>query len=160
MLVKAEVRLSGMKSIDEVLNLGDGISVKTVSDAVVELSTTNSAYNQLLSDADKMLIKLRGLEHNMGDLMDRTLAKAAGKYGRDSTEYAQMGGTRKSERKKPGRAKKVKQQQIQHKQQKALQKAQQQQQQAANGHAEAPNGAVNGQAAHASGVAPAGATPA
>ncbi len=38
----------------------------------------------------------------MSDTSERMLAGVAAKYGRDSTEYEMAGGTKKSERRRPG----------------------------------------------------------
>jgi hypothetical protein len=156
-LARAEKRLVGLKSIDEALNLGDGISVKTLSQAVAELSAANGAYNRLLADADAALIHVRRLEAGARELLERSLALVAGKYGRDSTQYAQAGGKRRSDRKRRGQAKRAEQRRAAHK----LLREQQQVQQAqldtsvsgrndvaigtANGHAASTNGQVAGE---------------
>jgi len=154
-LDKAQKRLSGLVSIDPALNLGDGVSVKSFEQQVTGLSSAVRRYNTLLTDRDKARIELRGLESQMAELLDRSLSLVAGKYGRDSIEYAQAGGVRRSERKRRGQGKKAHAKHAEHK----LQKAEPQVQRAdasppasdtgaapsstANGHAGPGNGPAN-----------------
>lgn len=98
-------RIAGMKSIDESLDLGGGISVDSLAKTHADLATNLARYNQLLSEADAALNTIGDLELQARDLAERALTGVATRYGKDSSEYEQVGGTRKSERKKPGTGK-------------------------------------------------------
>lgn len=95
-------RIAGLKSIHEKLDLGGGISVASLTKTHHALSNALANYNKLLSDVDGALNEVVALELEARDLVERTLAGVATKYGKDSSEYEQAGGTRKSERKKRG----------------------------------------------------------
>lgn len=104
-LAVLQQRIAGMKSIDERLDLGGGISVATLTSAHSELAENLARYNQLLSEADAALNVINDLELRARDLAERALTGVATRFGKDSSEYEQVGGTRKSERKKPGTGK-------------------------------------------------------
>lgn len=99
------MRIAGLKSINERLDLGGGISVATLTKSHHALSSALAHYNKLLSEADAALNAIGDLELEARDLAERTLTGVATRYGKDSSEYEQVGGTRKSERKKPGTGK-------------------------------------------------------
>jgi hypothetical protein len=67
------------------------------------LKSKNDQYNSDLSDLDASLNSIQGDEKALGDLSARMLAGVGSKYGKDSSEYEQAGGTRTSERKPPTR---------------------------------------------------------
>jgi hypothetical protein len=58
-------------------------------------------YNTLLSTLDQSLNTLKADEKILNNWNERILNGVASKYGKDSSEYEQAGGVRKSERKKP-----------------------------------------------------------
>jgi len=95
-------RIAGLKSIDENLDLGGGIGVASLTEAYTALADALATYNKLLSDVDAALNDVVARELEARDMIERTLAGVAAKYGKDSSEYEQAGGTRKSERKKRG----------------------------------------------------------
>lgn len=98
-------RIAGLKSIHDKLDLGGGVSVASLTKMHHALNEAVAGYNKLLSDADAALNTIGDLELQARDLAERTLTGVATKYGKDSSEYEQAGGTRKSERKKPGTGK-------------------------------------------------------
>lgn len=95
-------RIAGLQSIRTNLDLGGGVSVAALSKLHQALNDALVVYNRLLSDADAALNSIQELETNGRQLAERTLTGIATKYGKDSSEYEQAGGTRRSERKKPG----------------------------------------------------------
>ena len=95
---QAKVRLSGMKSIEETLDLGDGISVASLDTLSKQADAKLAAYNQKLSEADTLANELDAIDKELKQLSSRALSKAAGKYSRDSSEYEAVGGVRTSER--------------------------------------------------------------
>ena len=58
-------------------------------------------YNGLLTQADGLGNKIGDGETSLNEDSARVLLSAQGKFGRDSNEVEQLGGTRKSERAKP-----------------------------------------------------------
>jgi phosphoribosylcarboxyaminoimidazole (NCAIR) mutase len=97
---QAKVRLSGMKSLSETLDLGDGVSVASLEVLGAEAAAKLAAYNQKLSEADTLANELDAIDKELKQLSSRALSKVAGKYGRDTSEYEAVGGVRTSERKK------------------------------------------------------------
>jgi hypothetical protein len=62
-----------------------------------------AAYNERLASLDPMLNEIQTLEAALADKSSRILAGVGVQSGKDSDEYEQVGGTRKSDRKRPGR---------------------------------------------------------
>jgi hypothetical protein len=85
------------------LDLGNGLSLAAFRAALVDTQTKMAAYNTLLSQSDAAQNIFLAADRNLRDLNDRMLAGIASKYGRDSEEYEQAGGTKKSERRRPVR---------------------------------------------------------
>ena len=98
---QAQVRLTGMKSVSETLDLGDGVSVVSLDTLGNQAAAKLAAYNQKLAEADTLANELDQIDKDLKQLSSRALSKVAGKYGRDSSEYEAVGGVRTSERKKP-----------------------------------------------------------
>lgn len=104
---KAVKRTAALKSIDPNLDFGNGLNVTIYDQANTDLKALMDNYNTKLSDLDAMLNDITTKELVVADLSERMLAAVAGKYGKDSNEYEQAGGVRKSERRKPVRNKKA-----------------------------------------------------
>jgi predicted nucleic acid-binding Zn-ribbon protein len=100
---QASTRLAGIKSINQALDLGSGLTIDNYQQAIKALQESLEAYNTVLSQVDEKQIELRKNEAALRDVHERMLNGVAAKYGKNSSEYAQAGGKRKSERKKPGR---------------------------------------------------------
>jgi uncharacterized protein YukE len=96
----ALTRLSAIKSIDAKLDLGNGLTVDTYEKAITEFSDKVNAYNTMLSQIDALLNEINDAEKSLKDLSERMLIGVAAKYGKNSNEYEQAGGVKKSERKK------------------------------------------------------------
>ncbi len=102
-LEKGVTRLSGVKSIDENLDLGNGI---TLANYEVEINKTQaklSEYNTALSKIDDLYNLYNAQRDVLKDWNERILTGVATKYGKNSSQYEMAGGVRKSERKKPKR---------------------------------------------------------
>ena len=98
----AETRLAALKSIDANLDLGDGRDVKSFGDAITAAKTAVSDYNILLSTVDgKYNIALAAIK-DVTKLSSRMLSGVGSKWTTDSDQYEKAGGTRASERKRPG----------------------------------------------------------
>ncbi|WP_320053228.1 hypothetical protein [uncultured Acetobacteroides sp.] len=94
---KLALRLSGLKTIDEKLDLGDGLSVAALTLKVTTCTGTLEDYNILLGNADSKLNEVTTLEKDAKDLSERVLIAVAAKYGKNSNEYQKTGGKRKSD---------------------------------------------------------------
>ena len=99
-LAKAERRLSGMKSISDKLDLGNGLSTIAYEKEIVILRNEIAEYNTLLSKVDAASNRVSSAEKQMADLTSKMLTGVLLKYGKDSSEYEMAGGTRKSERRR------------------------------------------------------------
>jgi uncharacterized protein YukE len=97
----AVTRLSAIKSIDAKLDLGNGINLEVYEKSINELREKVNAYNTLLSQIDAQLNDINEADKQLRDYSERMLTGIASKYGKNSNEYEQAGGTKKSERKKP-----------------------------------------------------------
>jgi hypothetical protein len=99
----AESRAHALTSIDPALDLGNGLTLADYKTKTAALKSKNDKYNSFLSNLDEALNAIQVDEKALYDLSVRMLAAVGAKYGKDSTEYAQAGGTRTSERKPPVR---------------------------------------------------------
>jgi uncharacterized protein (DUF1501 family) len=103
-LERSAARAAGLESIDPALDLGNGLSLATYRAAIADTSAKLSAYNTLLSQVDEAHNAFAAAESGLGETSDRMLAGVASKYGRNSDQYEMAGGTKRSERKRPGKA--------------------------------------------------------
>lgn len=97
----ARTRLAGLKSIDENLDLGNGITVKDYEKKITDTEKALGNYNTTLSLADEQGDTFETNEKDLKDYHERILLGVGSKFGKNSIEYEQAGGTKKSERKKP-----------------------------------------------------------
>ena len=102
-LEKAQLRLDGLQSIDEALNLGAGRTAQNYDKAIEALRDKLSAYNKVLATADSLQTEVSEAERELADLSEQMLISVAAKFGKDSMEYERAGGVRKSARKRPTR---------------------------------------------------------
>lgn len=96
----ANVRVAGIKSIDQDLDLGNGLTVKNYEKEIEETAKALEDYNTILSMADEKLNLYTQKEKSLMALHERMLLGVAVKYGKDSNEYEKAGGTKKSDRKR------------------------------------------------------------
>ena len=104
----AKSRLAGMKEIDKnkgrTIDYGDQdkpCTGVTLDAKIKALEADIGTYNGLLTQADGLGNKIGDGETSLNEDSARVLLSAQGKFGRDSNEVEQLGGTRKSERAKP-----------------------------------------------------------
>ncbi|HKP87425.1 MAG TPA: hypothetical protein VJZ26_15080 [Blastocatellia bacterium] len=102
-LEKAQLRSAGIKSIDPVLDLGNGLTAPSFDTTISDVQTKLTDYNQALASIDEKYNALIAAEKSLGDVSERMLAGVAARFGKDSAQYEQAGGVRKSERKAPAR---------------------------------------------------------
>jgi flagellin-like hook-associated protein FlgL len=98
----AKLRLAGLQSIDPALDLGGGLTVASFKADIDDLDADFNTYNKMLSDLDEVQNRLDTKEDKLSDKSTRFLAAVGARYDKDSDEYEKAGGTRTSERKKPG----------------------------------------------------------
>jgi hypothetical protein len=99
-LERASIRISGLKSINPTLDLGNGMTVAAYSTKIQETKDLLDAYNTSLSMVDENQNKFLSKEKELKEIHERMLLAVASKYGKDSNEYEKAGGVRKSERKR------------------------------------------------------------
>ena len=95
-MAMAVQRISGVKSIDTDLDLGNGLTVTAYQNAIDEVEAVLSTYNTHLSLADELKNNLESKEKLLREFSERMLTGIAAKFGRDSNQYQMAGGTRKS----------------------------------------------------------------
>ncbi|MFA6979117.1 MAG: hypothetical protein WC209_07300 [Ignavibacteriaceae bacterium] len=112
---KAEGRLNGMQVIDKKrqtpVNYGNSEIPLTVTEmsaqiALVELK--RSDYNKALKAADEVSNAFDAEEKKLSEMCTKVLSGAVSIFGEDTDQYEQLGGIRKSDRKKPVRKPKTK----------------------------------------------------
>lgn len=99
-LAKAEQRLAGLKSIGPKVDLGNGITSTTFSKEVSDLRQQIEDYNTLLSKADDATNALSLAEKKLSVSAENVLLGVKMKYGKDSSQYEMVGGTRQSDRRR------------------------------------------------------------
>jgi hypothetical protein len=102
-ITRADNRYAGLVSIDANLDLGNGLTLAAYKTAAADTKAALDTYNSKLSELDSLLNGLEARETALDELSVRMLAAVGVKYGKDSNEYEQAGGTRSSERKAPER---------------------------------------------------------
>jgi hypothetical protein len=93
-------RLAGVKSIDPNLDLGSGLTAQAFSDSINAAQTALENYNMALSTVDEKQNIYLEKERALRDIHERILLAVAARYGKNSNEYEQAGGTRKADRAK------------------------------------------------------------
>ncbi|WP_309708896.1 hypothetical protein [Armatimonas sp.] len=95
-------KIAGMTAIDPQLDLGDGVSVVNLTAKRTAAAAAIDAYNAKLAEADALANAATAAEREYNiTLGGRILTKVSAKYGKNSDQYEQVGGTRESEKKKP-----------------------------------------------------------
>jgi hypothetical protein len=92
-LDKAQRRLALLKSIDETLDLGHGLTVESYARAIDSTRATLEAHNTLLANLDESRKTVAQLDKDLSALSERMLSGIATLYGRSSIEYAKAGGS-------------------------------------------------------------------
>lgn len=112
---KAESRLNGMQVVDgkqeTPVNYGNSkvpLMVAEMAAQIALVESKRSDYNKTLKAADEISNDIDAEENKLNEMCTKVLSVAVGQFGEDSDEYEQLGGTRKSDRKKPVRKPKAK----------------------------------------------------
>ena len=98
-LDKAQVRSAGISAINPALDLGGGLTIAAFDTSISDAKTKLSEYNQALAAVDEKYNALIDSEKSLNDISERMLSGVAARFGKNSSEYEQAGGVRKSERK-------------------------------------------------------------
>ena len=102
-LTKSEQRLSGLKSIAPKVDLGNGVTSTSFENQVSGLRKKIDAYNMLLSQVDDAANAIESAEKQLSIAAENVLLGVKIKYGKDSSQYEMVGGTRQRDRKRPTR---------------------------------------------------------
>ena len=98
---KAQRRLALLKSIDENLDLGYGLTVAEYHRTIEATRDHLETYNTLLSEVQAARDAVGKMDKALGEMSERMLAGVMTKYGRHSVEYTKAGG---STRKRSGKS--------------------------------------------------------
>jgi uncharacterized protein YukE len=97
---KAKIRISGMKSLEPTLDMGNGLSVEAYLAAIQETEQKIETYNTAISAIGQLSSAAEKAEKDLAALSERMLSTVAGRYGRTSDEYAMAGGTKRTSRRR------------------------------------------------------------
>ena len=96
-ITHASNRATGLASIDPALDLGDGRTLVNYQATIASVQKSLDEYNTLLGSLDGKLTDLENAENALDSQTSQFLTAVALKYGKDSKQYEQAGGTRTSE---------------------------------------------------------------
>lgn len=106
---KAETRLEAMKQLntkhEKNINYGGEQNPLTTTEMISQIDECRmlvNEYNYILELADTKSAEINAAEQKLGELYTRVLAGAKSIYGVDSDEVKELGGTKRSERRKSG----------------------------------------------------------
>lgn len=99
-LEKALTRADNLRAISPTLDLGPGLTLAEFEQKINGVRTKQENYNTTLAMLDDLLNDLQADEKVLDDLNARMLAGVGARWGKNSTQYEQAGGTRTDERKK------------------------------------------------------------
>jgi len=106
-ITRAESRVASLSSINKNLDLGSGLTLPAYRDTITGAKAAMELYNSKLSEVAALRTDVLKQERDLDELSVRMLAGVAVKFGRESDEYQQAGGTRTSARRAPKRKVKV-----------------------------------------------------
>lgn len=92
-LDKAQRRSALLKSIDENLDLGHGLTVAAYDKFIADTRATLEAHNTLLSEVEESRKTLTQMDRTLSEFSGRMLTGVATRYGKKSIEYAKAGGS-------------------------------------------------------------------
>jgi hypothetical protein len=99
-LETARQRLAGIKAITPPPDFGSTLQVADYEQEINDFSAKIDRYNGMLATADDLQNEIEADEDELRGKSARMLSAAEARYGPDSSEYEQAGGTRRSERKR------------------------------------------------------------
>ncbi|BAZ00813.1 hypothetical protein NIES37_48090 [Tolypothrix tenuis PCC 7101] len=99
-LTKAERRIEGMQMINSDLDFGNGLSIASYQNKILEIRDKLTAYNQAKTMVETTHSALIEAESQLNMISEQMLLSVASRYGKTSDEYGMAGGTRRIYRKK------------------------------------------------------------
>jgi hypothetical protein len=90
---KAQRRLALLKSIDQNLDLGYGLTIAEYDRTITDTRTQLESYNTLLSKVQESRNTVAQMEKTLGEMSERMLTGVMTKYGKHSLEYTKAGGS-------------------------------------------------------------------
>ncbi|MBE9007329.1 hypothetical protein IQ259_20220 [Fortiea sp. LEGE XX443] len=90
---KAQRRLALLKSIDENLDLGHGLTVEAYTRLIITTRVMLEAHNTLLSNLEESRKTLTQMDKALSEMSERMLSGVATVYGKNSMEYSKAGGS-------------------------------------------------------------------
>lgn len=95
-------QMSGMQSIGDTLDFGDGYSLANLAERITTFQTTLNQYNTQLSSLDEATVHLNQLEADLNRYASQLRSLIGIRYGTTSVQYMQAGGKiRKRASKRP-----------------------------------------------------------
>jgi hypothetical protein len=104
-LERATTRATNLKAISPTLDLGPGLTLVEFQQKITEFTAAQDEYNVQIAALDEKQNTLKAKEKALHELNTRMLAAVGARWGKNSSQYEQAGGTRTEERKKPTRGK-------------------------------------------------------
>lgn len=99
-LDKAARRMSGMRSISETLDFGEGLSLSEYGRRIQTLQMKLSDYNKMLSSLDEAMGEIQLLEEDLSNYSEKMLVTVGTRYGKRSFQYMQAGGKARQNKKR------------------------------------------------------------
>lgn len=92
-LEKGIRRIAGMRSINDPLEFGSGLSLAEYDVRIQALQRQLASYNTMLSTVDEMVGMVKLMEQDLRSYSEKMLMGVVTRYGKDSLQYVQAGGT-------------------------------------------------------------------
>ncbi|MGC2237916.1 MAG: hypothetical protein WA584_17280 [Pyrinomonadaceae bacterium] len=93
-------KIAGMKSINPNFDAGNGVTVEAAETLINETEAALEDFNKSVATTDEKDNFFGGINKQVRDFNRKVIPATGLKYGRDSSEYEQVGGVRDSDRKK------------------------------------------------------------
>jgi len=90
---KAQLRLALLKSIDENLDLGHGLTIEAYSHLINTTRAMVEANNTLVSNLEESRKTVTQMDKALSEISERMLSGVATVYGKNSMEYSKAGGS-------------------------------------------------------------------
>ena len=90
-------RIEGMKKIDPAFDFGQGLTSTEYQNLIDKVNQGVKSYNGFLTHADTVAATLDTDLKALTDMNSRALNAIGGRYGFNSAEYKEVGGTRQSD---------------------------------------------------------------
>ena len=102
-LVVARARLAGLNKINPAPSLGPTLTPQAYQAVMDDTVAIEDSHSQLAAQMDDSSNRFDAQNDLLSDWNRRVLSAVEAQFGPDSSEYEMVGGTRKSERKKPSK---------------------------------------------------------